>query len=237
MKKLLVISSFILIASGCFAQRMVPGYLGKRFTVGYTFNAAPNLSSIIYFYGGEKFSYRGPLMKHGMKVSYVTGRREFSFNVRYLAKRIDNSAYRNSDIVILPDHERFNMIDYVLSWKRFGSTKSAPLGGYYGWELFYSKGCMNYHPYQRDDNYTGEKISHSGGKVESAGCGFSYALGRQRIFYDKLVVDYGLSVSLLVWGRMNTQNIYEEYLEKNGPRSFSEIPQFNVHLGFGYLAF
>ena len=59
MKKLPAISLFILCVTTLHAQRMIPGYMGKRFTVGYTFNVAPNLASVIYFYDGVDFKYRG----------------------------------------------------------------------------------------------------------------------------------------------------------------------------------
>jgi hypothetical protein len=235
MKRQLLFLFTVLLLVNAHAQRIVPGYMGKRFTIGYNFSISPNFSSVLY---SASLDYSGPMLRNGLRLSYVaSSRREIAIGVKLLSKRIDNSYYRaNTEGLTIPDFERFNMLEYSFSWRRFPRSKFAPLGAYNRWEISYCSGSVKYDAYQAQRFTDNKIITYDGGSADVRGAAFTYSLGTQRIFEDKFPLDYGISASLyLLTGGSNSS--YGDHLASDAIGSINATPTFNVHVGIGFLAF
>lgn len=241
MKKGLLI--FILIFLFLFdITAQVPGYMGKRFTIEYTPALHPNAFSFFY---SANLKYSRPIITHSVNLNIVVAKhRELSLAVRYSNRKIDNSYYKSvQEEDRVPAFERFALLEYSIAIKRFSKARFAPVGIYAKWELFYLSGKLNYDSFEglRYDVATqSDKLFvYPGGKLEFVGGGGAYSLGKQRIFKDKFVFDFGFrsSVMFLKSASNYDGSIYVEHLSRDVREPLTAIPIMHFYAGLGFLAF
>lgn len=199
----------------------------------------PNAFSVIY---NPHFDYSGPVFTHAFFLNAVVGKqRELSFAFRYSNRKVDNYYFKLDDDAIVPEFERFALFEYSLAIKRFSKARFAPVGIYAKWELFYLSGKINYDAYQARGynavNQSYERVNYNGGKMSFVGFGGAYSLGKQRIFADKIVVDFGFRPSLMFIRSNDQSTSYEEHLTQYSSGPLNTIPIMQVFAGIGFLAF
>jgi hypothetical protein len=237
MKKtlLLIFAAFLSLTAS--AQRVIPGYMGKRFTVGFTEMFSPN------FYGIYSTPSPGPVFSHSLGINYViTKQTELCLAGRFYNRNIADVYYSPSARNDVNYLFKMSTLEYSFGFRRFYRSKFAPLGGYTKWEFMYLKGAVKYDPYQEyqyDYNtQTNITISKSGGKGSLHGFGASFSKGRQRVFEDKLVVDFGFRATLMAMtATRDGSDGHGEDLASTAAASVTFVPIANVFLGLGFLAF
>jgi hypothetical protein len=137
-----------------------------------------------------------------------------------------------------------SIFQYSVGIKTFKRNKDVPLGFYMKWELVYQKGMIrfdendvrywNYNAYGNSSYLPYSKE----GKVSYKGFGAAYSLGWQRIFFDRLVLDYGVRFALhFPYNRNNNGDELETELFSKTYERILEHQLLNVRLGLGFLAF
>lgn len=220
------------------SKAQVAGYLGKRFIVGVGNSFAVNLKPL-YLLDNPETTYLGPVITNAFNIEYViSNRRSLCFSVRQFTRKIENRYYPSTNFnVVSYGFEKFHLFNYSIGVKRFSKRGIAPLGFYTKWEGYYINGWMDYSPYSLPvstfNSY--ELVQYEGGKIKFFGSGGAYSLGKQRIFKDKFVLDYGVRSTVMVV-LFNSANEYERKLGlKASDVSIFSLLNFNVNIGF--LAF
>jgi len=216
-----LLSLFLLLSATAFSQ--VSGYMGKRFTVGYS------LSPMVSLPNDEA----KVALVHSLGLSYVVGRRhEFVFNTAYSKKK-------DQPLEGL-DHSSFSFSLALKIYSRARIT-SAPLGRYIRWDVLMNTNKISYPGYSDEmydyQNNTSSSVLRSGGSVSYKSLGLAYGFGKQRIFFDNLVLDYGLRFGFTfpLAASEIYKNAHEGEIYDQTETFFT--PFFNVRLGLGFLAF
>lgn len=238
MKRNIIIVLFIVVSIVCHAQ--VPGYMGKKVTIAYSTLLHPNAFS--YFYSAN-LEYSKPIFTHSLNMNIVVGKsREIGLSLRYSNRKISNTYFKTQyPQSIVPAFERFGMMEYAVSIKRFSKARFAPIGIYSRWEVFYLTGKLKYDSYQAMKynilNGEEELTSFGHGEMNFYGGGGAYSLGKQRIFKDKYVIDFGFRPSLMIVSFGDERTVYEEHLSQDIRVPLTLTPIMNVYAGIGFLAF
>ncbi|CAN5499084.1 hypothetical protein BH10BAC1_BH10BAC1_13890 [soil metagenome] len=216
-----------------FAQ--TPGYMGKRFTVMYTNSISPGFWTYLY---GDRLH---PVLSHTLKMNVIVSKqREICLAAQFSNRKIgiiDNQFLPSTSTVL---YEKFGSLEYSFGLKRFNRSKFAPLGGYAKWDISYIMGWVKYAGYTTysNDPAGNSETLHDGGSIAFKGVGGSYSRGRQRVFKDKVVVDFGLRATLIgLTETKNTKNNYESEIGSRVTGSLNLNPLVNVYIGIGFLAF
>ena len=190
MKKKLVFS-LLFISSYSFAQ--VPGYMGKKFTIGISNSISHNMN-LFYFLDRFELDYKGPVISNALNMDYVYSvRRAISISVRYMSRKAESVYYSSSENKVLFS-EKLNLMNYSFGIKRFSRKSIAPLGFYSKWEGYAITGWLNYKGFTTSEYNSSlngyEKVENPGGKINFTGGGGAYSIGKQRIFKDKFVFNF-----------------------------------------------
>ncbi len=209
----------LLFSVTAFSQ--VPGYIGKRFTVGYSISPEVGLLSL-----------KASLI-HSLGLGYVVGKRqELVFNTGY-------SKNEEQELAGVAHTE----LSYSLALKLYSrrGLTAAPLGHYIKWEVIMSTNKLLYPVYDdriyNPQTNTSATVSRSGGAISYKSLGLAYGLGRQRIFFNNLVLEYGMRFGLTfpLQGSVTNKNQHESDIYNDSGATFD--PFFNIRLGLGFLAF
>lgn len=239
MKKISVIIFLITIVGfACNAQ--VPGYMGKRFTIGYTNSICPNLLYI----AAEVPTY--PVFSHCLKLNYIISKqREICLSANFSNRKIPFEALdANLQVSSYQTEyyfEKFSSIEYALGLRRFNKSKYAPLGAYSKWDGVFIAGWLNYREYSRSDyDYLNDVTvitTYPGGKVKFRGLGVSYSRGRQRVFSHKYVVDFGVKGTLMFVTEREPKDSHESSIGSRVGAFVNINPITNFYIGIGFLPF
>ncbi len=221
------------------SQAQYPGYMGKKFTFGYSVAVRPNFLSIIY---GPNIKYAGPALTHSLGINIVhSQRREISLAARYMGMKVGNSYYGDANTSGIPAFEKYSQLEYSLGFKKFGKSQFAPLGLYSKWEIYYASGRLKYDAFQMEgyDPITGSEklMNYEAGIVKFNGAGGSYSFGRQRVMNHKILFDLGMKVSLMILREGSGTTSYEERIASSVKYGLVELPLVNFYVGFGFLGF
>jgi hypothetical protein len=269
----LVLFSF-LVSITSIAQ--IPGYLGKRFSIGYSnyfFPRFPAVNSSIGFSDGDKLStehvfnsthcldvdyiisprismcFSGQfskmdLMKQGSIFSVERG--GLSYSVQYLPKP-------NQDMEL-------NTVNFSVGFKFFKQRFLNPFGWYRKLELILmvNKVVMDEKGFYYMANSNPQiKQSSPYPLVDGAGrfssIALAYTIGKQRIFFDKLILDWGIRFGInysYVVSNLNPLETLFEYenssikedtleseLKDQGNARIWGAQFVNAHVGLRFLAF
>lgn len=248
----------------------VPGYMGKRFSVGYsnyfmmagigpTANSTsamgdPGLNTthcVNFEYtikNRTNFCLSIQKSKTGMDpgdiyVQEYIGTNSYSYNLKY-----DVKPYKPMQI------SSFNI---GLGFKFFQSGTLAPIGKYKTLELLM---LFNHLEYKKNgfvyyDSYTNQYVSKQIGRGDYNfnTIAISYTMGRSRVFFDRLVLDYGLRLGFVPAGVLAVVNADGDFFAETSSNSYYTFNErdfrnhtnmrlfryqiVNIHLGLSFLAF
>lgn len=237
------IYTIIFILSLTSASAQAPGYLGKRFILGYGANFSPaftnpnNNNQTIIGHLGEKGSAETGMMAfnytHEGFIEYATSAKFMvGFSGKFYKTKYDNglSVGSNYNYNYSADSDVQGYYDisgksFCLYGKLYGSRYVAPWGRYliFGpvlnlYNTTYDSNVM----YQNAEVYnpnTGAvnfgKISNFGAKEQSfTGFNIMFGWGRTRIIADRITLDYGLNMQLFSVMSLFTDFIIDESSSK-----------------------
>jgi hypothetical protein len=272
MKKI-TLSFFVLFLS-FFSIAQVPGYMGKRFSIGYSnylFPRIPVLSSALGF--TEDFISTEHLFNstHCLDMDYALSSR-VSLCLSGQFSKLDFISYksivhatvagRSNDIQYIPKSRQdmqLRTTNISVGFKFFKERYLNPYGRYRKVELILMMNRIN-----MDENgfysimydyYNGNKVEPyplygEAGKFNSIA--LAYTMGKQRIFFNKLILDWGLRLGLnysYVYSNLNpfeflrnidngnTEDTLEKRLKDQANARTWGAQLVNVHLGLRFLAF
>jgi hypothetical protein len=260
MRTLFAIIFAFIFSSTLFAQP--PGYLGKRFTLSFDNYVGPNYLNLIgintisskhsenYVSTTEtsaNWNYRWSISMDyvlskssslGLGVSSVN--QKMYFDDHY--KVINSSGYY--DQVYFINNAKLNGFTIGAYLKLFKGQCIAPLGGYVKLEVLYSQFEINtFDPkyINRSEMY---KLSKSRMEPISS-LGLALTFGKNRIFFNRLVVSTGATVGL----RLNLlTSVFEQSSSNPSITAFNSLKKdaqfwhgqnlfYNLHVGVGLLLF
>ncbi len=225
MKRIFFYFLFLVFASSVVAQ-IGPGYLGKRFMLGYGFHFSP---AILGSNGSEgSIIGRGPHSLGGDPAFNSThdGFLEFAFKNRTsvgLSCRYYNSTFDNSTSVygytFTPNGQQYILsgepggfyqikgLNYALYFKFYNKRYVAPWGRYFllgpvvnTYRSFYDPGIMKL---ETTDGSGGAKIriDNFGAQGELYARGdLLFGWGRNRMIGNRVTIDYGVNFQLVALG-------------------------------------
>ncbi len=222
----------------------VPGYLGKRFSLSYQNFFFASIT------GTETKSKIN--ISHNAELNFLTGKRSaLCFTFMYVPFKV--STYYNAgnytQIIFSEDvpYLKCNSFSYTLGLKLFINRKKfAPLGLYFKWELEYSKGSIKIPAYTKklsNGSYWNPVVTSTQYPEQTIivdGGGPAISFGKQRVFFDKLLVDYGIRAGIIVvW------NSKKSYADRGFENTMIDKVQnnvlaqqfFNFKIGIGFLPF
>lgn len=269
MKKVLII---ILFFQGLILNAQVAGYMGKRMTIGYS-----NYFSPSYLGRSANSTVRslGLNTVNCFNMEYTIGKRTnlcvggqfgktgfvkeggFTYNYTYY-----DSAYIPAEpikdqktIYYLPKNGlpmQMRSLNFSLGFKFFRTGYIAPVGAYTKVELILFMNHVTYDPkafYANTARYEEERIKTNvgPGTYNFKSLAIAATFGRQRILFDRLVLDAGIRLAVSpnmvlnyitadIFGESNTVTMEEQIRLNSNTRLFT-AQIFNFHLGIGFLAF
>jgi|ERR1043165_2584408 hypothetical protein len=227
---------FTLLFFSCDAQ--VPGYMGRRLITSY---------SNYFMFGADgptaRKSGSGFNFTHVLGAEYlVKGNKAIGFAAQFVHTGVEYKYikynFKERDPLIL------NNWAFALSLKRYGKNRIAPLGAYIKFEALFSRYTAKYDKdgfkIQDHSNWwqtTYYSVDAGTGEIKFNGIGGAFSIGRQRILFHRLVLDYGARGSIMfpLLHKFNT-DIERSIYSQSGYRFLGH--QFiNLKVGIGFLAF
>ncbi len=245
------------------------GYMGKRLFFGYAFNTCPALwgsnANNKTISGTEGNAESGKIafnvLHEGFFECILSSKWTMGLNARYYKTTYDNATMMvetNRDLIYnsRTTPEGFYTIkglSYGLYFKLFTAKSVAPWGKYIQFGPVLNTANAFYNPNemyvnaqtQYAVNYSYERrdtlLTDFGSQKQSyKGFNFMFGFGKSRIFYNKLIVDYGCNMYLLsafpnialtYKQDITTQN----YIQKTINRRIRGINHFNAFIKIAYL--
>ena len=223
------------------------GYMGKRFIFTYY---------SLYFPAFKQPSFRST---QGFKMNVtkalgvdiaMTERKSICIAAQYILTGIsyNNPPGFNYNYIMHDEGStvpvKLSVIQYSLGLKKFTRKSLAPIGFYMKWEIFFQQYTIKYDPagfYTPSTNYYSnsyyEPLNGGTGIVKLNGIGSAFSIGKQRIFLDRIVVDYGVRVSLSSPLPYRFDNMVERSMVAKAYDRILSNQFLNAKLGVGFLAF
>ena len=244
MKKKSILFFICLYTNLAFCQ--VPGYLGKRFIVSFTNSAIPAFDSPMASRYGPGICIANVLgAEYIMSASRSIGLAAQYVRTGFAYSKLD---YYQNDFFYKGDANApgiVNNFGAALSWKFYGKKRIAPLGNYFKMEALFTRYKVKYNSeefyYRYYPNYNSyyveRKLEAGRGSIAFNGVGVAASIGKQRVFGDRLVLDFGVRSSLMIPFIYQFDTEIENRIRSTvGFRFFSH--QFlNLKIGIGFLAF
>jgi hypothetical protein len=248
----------LLSAGELFAQ--APGYMGKKLTLGYS-----NNFFVSPFGPTAAADDAGFNTTHCFNAEYTIKSKTnlcFSFQTFETGVRMNQEFHSTTYISSTGEYQEITS-SYVptlpmqlrtysggIGFKFFTSGSLAPVGKYKKLELLIMFSNLTYdrNGFRYYDPNTSKtvKTSIGTGDYNFKTFALTYTIGRQRVFFNTIVLDYGMQVGVVPVGLLATLNGAEDFVQLNGYEDVfrSDTNQrlfryqlFNLHLGLGFLAF
>jgi hypothetical protein len=268
MKKIII--SFLIAALSLSSVAQVPGYLGKRFSIGYSNYFSPRMSVLVKGLGliDDRMSTEHLFNStHCLDMDYILTTKvslclsgQFSktdlFKVGSQFSMHESGTYYNVQYSPRPKEDMgLNTVNISLGFKFFKERYLNPFGRYRKLELIIlmsmiqmdEKGFL-YQPsdYKNGTPLTSYMLSSGADKFNSLV--LAYTLGKQRIFFDKMILDWGIRFGFnfsYVFSVMNpitaggglSDNSIENELRNQGNMRIWGAQTVNAHIGLRFLAF
>ena len=265
------------------SRAQVSGYMGKRLSIGYSnyfsprFPVVKSILSEFYSEGSDAViaSRRSFHFTNSIDVDYILTSKvslcmsgQFSkmdfceYGSKFNLKEYNGSSNDYFDVYYAPPKSQsmdLKTTNLSIGFKFFKRGYDSPFGRYSKMEIVIvtDKVIMDKNQFYRDDTYyypltRGYKIPERPYAYKSFV--FAYTFGKQRVLFDKLVLDYGLRIGfnysyLITDGNVIASiiNLTKEDQNKDitldtrfkriaNVRAF-ESQLLNVHLGLRFLAF
>lgn len=251
MKKIII---FLCLSSSITLSAQVAGYMGKRFTVGYSNLFSPSFGKVYTFNLSSDDRVNSLNASQVLDFNYIIHyRKALCFSFSYIGSKISNKIVENdySHNYVFTDaknNARSSSLGFSLGVKLFKRSFLAPLGPYVRWDALLLINSIKYKPYTYNSvhyNYanntsTTETKNIGSGELKSTAFGLAFGFGRQRIVKDKILIDIGIRGAIAL-------NINDDFIKTNSNYdnslyllAFNKIffQQFiNLRLGIGFLAF
>lgn len=263
---------FLFVLISLISNGQVSGYLGKRFVVGYSNyfmlglkgpganSAAPKhlFSSTINYTHCLNFEYAIKqrnnvclsLQYFKTGIAYDKGKAGFFVSENGTGEHCypDEVAYRGN----FGFPVQLSSFNFGLGYKMFKKGFIAPVGKYQKFEflLLFEKVKYDYKNFSMadPDNFNSPDIpltAYGLGEYNYRNVTLTYTMGKQRILFDCIVLDYGLragftpaGVGAVIFDDLiaNVDTIEGHYKKESRKRVFRH-QLINFHLGIGFLAF
>jgi hypothetical protein len=273
MKKIIIISVFLFYSSFSIAQ--IAGYMGRRFIVGYSANVSPAVLSPLVntsMSGNteanrEFLNVAGLNVTHGVNIDYVI-KRGTSFCVSGLMMKtgltykedyeIPNyltSIYGSSDIRYRSSDDRPIQLNVtsLTAGLRFSRGAVAPLGKYVKLDIAYFRQRVSFDPeaFKQTGSYKKEYVQLTDQYTFNT-VGFGFSFGRQRVFFDRLLVDWGTRIGIIPGAFFRVagmtgffdefssgtwSNGLDDQMKEKAIYRLQGSQLLNFHIGIGFLAF
>jgi hypothetical protein len=262
-RKTILLGFVLLTASVLTAQ--VPGYMGKRLTLGYSNNF---FAAII---GPPAQSYdMGINTTHSFNIEFtIKPRTNFCLSYQMFNTGVTtNHTFVNStqdqygNVYNVESHfdpvpnkpMELHSNNVCIGFKFFNAGSLAPVGKYRKLELVLMFTELSYPPnsfftYNYNYGFGGnDGVSRSSlgtGNYNFKSFALTYSLGRQRVLFNRLVLDYGLQFGFVPAGVFATLNSEGDFSDASTPENvFRQETNkrlfrhqlFNFHIGLGFLA-
>lgn len=244
------VATFLFIFYSITLSSQVAGYMGKRFSVGYSNLFSPAIGTIYNSTVGSQLRIKSLNASQILDLNYVFQyRKAICVSVSYIGSKIDNASVVNdySRYYVFSEPEnnaRLSSLGFSLGIKLFKRSRFAPLGPYVKWEGLMLLNSINYKSYSYTaTNYnlnTTETKNYGAGILKSKGFGLAFGFGKQRVFFDKLLIDYGIRGAIVISNNDDFNKIQTPYEFELSNKFFDKVfyQQFiNLRLGIGFLAF
>lgn len=266
--------SLIFIVAVLFSNAQISGYMGKRCVISYSnyfmigfkgpgpFNSAPadessptlnnaNCLNFEYAYKQNKMvCISGQYI--GTGIAYNDGKTNGSFVGDLFTSTSDYPyPYNHKYVGDYSKPASLRSINFSIGLKTFKRGFIAPVGRYRKMEVLIMFEKLKYdhaHFAQQDPNSSDPQnyiISDFGtGQYSFKNIAFAYTMGKQRILYDKIVLDYGirfayspaLNIITLAAGDEYATST-DSYFRRTCNLRMATEQLINFHLGIGFLAF
>jgi hypothetical protein len=274
MKK--IITFFFVLFLSITSMAQVPGYLGKRFSIGYSnyfFPRFPAVNSSIGFSEGDKLSTeRSFNSTHCLDVDYIISPRismcfSGQFSKMDLMKHgsifsVERGGQRYSvQYVPRPKQDmELNTVNFSVGFKFFKQRYLNPFGRYRKLELILmmNKVIMDENGFYsvaynspKTNQLSSYPLMDGAGRFSSVA--LACTIGKQRIFFDKLILDWGIRFginysyvvsnlnpfeTLFEYGNSSVdENTLESELKDQGNARIWGAQFVNAHVGLRFLAF
>ena len=239
MKKIILLYFFLILFFYSSAQ--VPGYLGKKFSIGYETHLSPPGEKLLDFsgyldgsnspkdinYNGKESSIFLPQMKHSLIVEYTLSNR-LSLHAGVQSYRFAEAQYYGNN----PSYPLDSFFRDKASAIRFGFSISkpnyiAPQGRYF---------AMDFQLINNEIIYYNKRVETIIGDGSSIGVTMNW--GNRRVLFDRLIFDYALGTGFTFGGQTNIteEKFKESNLEELHTYEFL-FNLFHLKLGLKYLVF
>ncbi len=257
MKYKITIASFIICLSS-FAQ--VSGYMGKRFFIGYDNYFAPTLAPTSGKTEGLRFNTTNCL-----NVEYaVKERTNFCLSFQYFKtgvmnktafSYIDSNQYGGVSSLMVTYNPLPNIpmqlksSNIAVGLKFFNRGYLAPLGKYTKVELliFFNNLTYDKKGFTSSDYGYNTNVTVGTGEYSYKNFALTCTFGRQRILFDRLVLDMGTRIGFVpgpmfnvLYGgilSMNSTVTDEDRFKTDVANRIFRHELINFHIGIGFLAF
>ena len=219
--KIKLIVLFAIVGCTCFAQ--APGYMGRKFVIGYSNYFFPAGIGPTANTQEEGQAFSGVNLTHCLNLEYVIkNRTNFCVSIQTLKTGIAPGVLYSSSTY---DYNYGNNYSYSyeyspkpfvpmqlrtfnvgLGFKFFQSGSLSPIGKYKKLELLllFSKLTYNNHSFLKqssDPNNNGQSTPILGpGENNYQTFAITYTAGRSRVLFNRLVIDFGLRLGFLPAG-------------------------------------
>ena len=168
-----------------------PGYMGKHFIV----SAEGSFSGSIFILNEYWIKYCG-------STEMILGK-HFSLGASFMHSKINTSQYPKNDNSYSYPTFTFNTNAYSLDFYFYGSGTIAPLGSFSRLQFTYYGNYTNdfyqdKHLFENQDPYSAQTYPPGSDSLRSYNLGASIFFGQKRIFFNSLVVSYGMQIGLTI---------------------------------------
>jgi hypothetical protein len=261
-RKLLI----VILLQSAFVNAQVAGYMGKRLSLGYSNYFSP---SFIGEAANATEDYAlGINTTHCANIEYtIKNRTNFCFGVQFskLGVRKDSYSYTYTDpyggylntgsAEYIPANRlpmQLKMTNIAIGFKFFRSGYIAPLGRYNKLEFILFMSNVTYDAksfYKTSSRLPEYKVEGSlgTGNYDFKECALALTFGRQRILFDRLIIDTGIRFAVSPNAMVNYfvddiagedyNTSMEHQVRKSTNARIFTAQLFNFHIGLGFLAF
>ena len=212
--KILIFIIFLSFSSNASAQHIGnPGYLGKHFIISGEGN-----------FGGSFYYMKNFWIKYGVSTEFIL-KPKLSLGISYMHSSSNISASYTDDCYTY-NHFMFNTHEYGLDIYIYSKGLS-PLGKFYRIQFayltnysddFFKNGTLlpNKDPYSCR-GYTSDRIT-------SSNLRFSFFIGKKRVFYNAIVVSYGVQFGLTLLNplTMSIWDVQKDFTDDNASETANE---------------
>lgn len=248
-------ASVILLAA-FFAQAQAPGYMGRKFTLGYGFYFHPAFSNILMEYSDNPVN-----IQHEIFAEAVVGKRfalgvsahfyKYTYNnsepVRVESFQNIYGTYFSQDDDKPSGNYKISARNFAIYAKAFKRNYLAPWGKYFQFGLVYTHYVAEYRPSEMkvrmESGSSYYNYSDFGNPLQSyQSMDILFGNGRTRVLANKIIVDYGYTMQIISSLKMIVTGVLDEgyyksgkYIGETSAKRIAAMNRFNFYLKVGYL--